>query len=95
MRDDVKRRAAAFGESVLMETPLAQPPSCGHPSEDPMSERTEKRESPQRRWKCACPSWTTARECMHLRHAPDDAELHSGGWDGCECACHEEYDDDE
>ena len=54
----------------------------------------EKRVSPQKRWKCACPSWTTARECMVIRLAPDDMERHSEPYiEGCECACHE-YDED-
>ncbi|HEU6452880.1 MAG TPA: hypothetical protein VFT57_15795 [Gemmatimonadaceae bacterium] len=56
---------------------------------------SEGRESPQQRWKCACPAWTTQRECMHLRYAPDVAEIHSGAYEECECACHEEGDDDE
>lgn len=54
----------------------------------------ERTVSPQERRKCACPAWTAARECMHLRFAPDDAELHSGEYEACECHCHREDDDE-
>lgn len=54
-----------------------------------MRETTQ--ESPQRRARCACPSWTTARQCYCLRHAPDDTEPKD---EECECACHEPDEDD-
>lgn len=61
-------------------------------------------ESPQRRWKCACPSWTTPRECAEIRAtratAPDDIARHSEKFrdlldEWCECACHERDEDDD
>lgn len=55
----------------------------------PLDEERER--SPQERLKCACPSWTAARECCCLRYAPDDSEPKD---EACECSCHEEdYDD--
>jgi hypothetical protein len=47
--------------------------------------------SPQRRAKCACPSWTSARQCYCLRYAPDDTEPKD---EVCECVCHDEDDDE-
>ena len=52
---------------------------------------TETKRSPQARIKCACPAWSTARSCIHLRYAPGDDEP----YEECECPCHEEEDDDD
>lgn len=42
--------------------------------------------SPQARLKCACPSWTSRRECVRVRYV--DNKLDSD--DACECVCHED-----
>lgn len=46
--------------------------------------------SPQERIGCACPAYTTARECWRLRYDDDDGDPD----DRCECVCHEAGDDD-
>lgn len=50
------------------------------------------RMSPQQRIQCACPQWTTPRECNCLRYAPDDSEPKD---DVCECPYHDEEDEDD
>jgi hypothetical protein len=53
--------------------------------------RPERVVSPQEGRRCACPRWSSARTCIHLRHAPDDSEP----YEECECACHEPDEDDD
>lgn len=48
-------------------------------------------QSPQQRARCACPPWSTARACIHLRYAPDDSEP----YEECACGCHYTEDDDD
>lgn len=51
------------------------------------------RESPQRRAKCCCPSWTGRRECALIRYdGPGNVALRDD--EECECRCHEESEDD-
>jgi hypothetical protein len=50
----------------------------------------EPRESPQARWKCACPSWTTRRQCFQARYG-----FNNEYDEECECACHETDEDDD
>lgn len=50
------------------------------------SPTAEPRVSPQQQQKCACPSWTSARDCIRHRYGDSDHD------EACECACHEDAD---
>lgn len=53
----------------------------------PMTDSADRQVSPQERGKCACPSWSTARDCIRRRY---DEPLSD---EECECLCHSEYDE--
>jgi hypothetical protein len=68
------------------------------PADTPNAEPPRPIESPQARWKCACPAWTTGRGCYQRRYAESYAESVGRGHmnmdgDVCECACHETEED--
>lgn len=46
--------------------------------------------SPQERECCACPPWSTARDCPHLICGEGDEAVPVRG--PCDCACHREED---
>jgi hypothetical protein len=66
--------------------------------ERPPEREPDDNQSPQQRLKCACPSWTTRRECIRIRYADDIRYADLAQWpdDECECPCHEteDYSDD-